>query len=375
MLINIIRIEWLKLFRGRKELFMFMVFPMIMMTILTWAFSGSFSTIENIPQMNIEYHVANTQSAQVQPFTDFLKSVSKELPIHYKKISNIDSSKKKVQQGEIDALVVLNNQEKITLYTNQLHTQQGDLVQFLIDSYKDSLTTYQVMMENKPSQSVNLAQSHKGKFIQKHSLNLKNSPTSADYYSVAMFTLMGLYGLTTCISLYFYDKQNHILQRQLITPLGKKCMIFYKFVSYFSLLLLQSVLLYLFAIGVLKANWGVNQWWILGLSLTFSMFIVSLALLLCVWVRNQRMISSVLTVVIPIAAFLGGSYVPLSVFQLSLLDKLSMFSPIHWMNKAMFQLIFDIPNSQVYQVLFLNVTLCILCLVISTIMIKKRGIV
>ena len=99
------------------------------------------------------------------------------------------------------------------------------------------------MMENKPSQSVNLAQSHKGKFIQKHSLNLKNSPTSADYYSVAMFTLMGLYGLTTCISLYFYDKQNHILQRQLITPLGKKCMIFYKFVSYFSLLLLQSVLL------------------------------------------------------------------------------------------------------------------------------------
>ena len=92
--------------------------------------------------------------------------------------------------------------------------------------------------------------------------------------------------------------------------------------SYFSLLLLQSVLLYLFAIGVLKANWGVNQWWILGLSLTFSMFIVSLALLLCVWVRNQRMISSVLTVVIPIAAFLGGSYIPLSVFQSSLLDKL-----------------------------------------------------
>lgn len=85
MLINIIRIEWLKLFRGRKELFMFMVFPMIMMTILTWAFSGSFNTIENIPQMNIEYHVANTQSAQAQPFTDFLKSVSKELPIHYKK--------------------------------------------------------------------------------------------------------------------------------------------------------------------------------------------------------------------------------------------------------------------------------------------------
>ena len=145
--------------------------------------------------------------------------------------------------------------------------------------------------------------------------------------------------------------------------------------SYFSLLLLQSVLLYLFAIGVLKANWGVNQWWILGLSLTFSMFVVSLALLLCVWVRNQRMISSVLTVVIPIAAFLGGSYIPLSVFQSSLLDKLSMFSPIHWMNKAMFQLIFDVPNSQVYQVLFLNVTLCILCLVISTIMIKKRGIV
>ena len=105
------------------------------------------------------------------------------------------------------------------------------------------------------------------------------------------------------------------------------------------------------------------------------MFIVSLALLLCVWVRNQRMISSVLTVVIPIAAFLGGSYIPLSVFQSSLLDKLSMFSPIHWMNKAMFQLIFDVPNSQVYQVLFLNVTLCILCLVISTIMIKKRGIV
>ena len=375
MLINIIRIEWLKLFRGRKELFMFMVFPMIMMTILTWAFSGSFNTIENIPQMNIEYHVANTQSAQAQPFTDFLKSVSKELPIHYKKISNIDSSKKKVQQGEIDALVVLNNEEKITLYTNQLHTQQGDLVQFLIDSYKDSLTTYKVIMENKKSQSVNLVPSNKGKFIQKNSLNLKNSPTSADYYSVAMFTLMGLYGLTTCISLYFYDKQNHILQRQLITPLGKKCMIFYKFVSYFSLLLLQSVLLYLFAIGVLKANCGVNQWWILGLSLTFSMFIVSLALLLCVWVRNQRMISSVLTVVIPIAAFLGGSYIPLSVFQSSLLDKLSMFSPIHWMNKAMFQLIFDVPNSQVYQVLFLNVILCTLCLVISTIMIKKRGIV
>ena len=111
-------------------------------------------------------------------------------------------------------------------------------------------------------------------------------------------------------------------------------------------------------------------------STGFAMVIsLSLALLLCVWVRNQRMISSVLTVVIPIAAFLGGSYIPLSVFQSSLLDKLSMFSPIHWMNKAMFQLIFDVPNSQVYQVLFLNVILCTLCLVISTIMIKKRGIV
>ena len=171
MLINIIRIEWLKLFRGRKGLFMFMVFPMIMMTILTWAFSDSFNTIENIPQMNIEYHIANTPSAQSQPFTDFLKSISKELPIHYQETSNINSGKKKVQQGEIDALIVLNSKEKITLYTNQLHAQQGDLVQFLIDSYKDSLTTYQVMMENKPSQSVNLAQSHKGKFIQKHSLN------------------------------------------------------------------------------------------------------------------------------------------------------------------------------------------------------------
>lgn len=81
---------------------------------------------------------------------------------------------------------------------------------------------------------------------------------------------------------------------------------------------------------------------------------VAIGIGLATGIRNQSFLTVASNAVIPVFAFLGGSYIPLSTLNSALINQLSNISPIKWVNDSLFYLIFGGQSNPIPVTLMVN---------------------
>lgn len=76
--------------------------------------------------------------------------------------------------------------------------------------------------------------------------------------------------------------------------------------------------------------------------------------------------------VIPIFAFLGGSYVPLATLNSSLINQLSHISPIKWVNDSLFFIIFGGQNNPIPITLMVNLGIGTAFVILALVGMRKQ---
>ncbi|MGQ7372700.1 ABC transporter permease [Streptococcus suis] len=371
---HIAKSEILRIYRNKKHLFMLILFPILMITILSSAFKGNFSSTYTIPKMSISYYLASSNKDYNNNFFEFVKTVSNELDIEFKKITSEDynNEKEKLQEGEITALIKTEDDKSLTVLLNNIKKENADFVTLLLTTFVDTEKTIVAVSSDFPEKLQNIKEVDE-ELVSKKTVESKTGGTSVDYYTISMYTLMGLYGLSLCTELFFTDRKLKTLDRISIAKSSKIEIILGKFAGYIGIMMIQLFLLFIFSVYIMKANWG-NQYWIVGI-LTFSLIFLTAAtsLFLSIIFNNKKLVTNSINLIIPIFGLLGGSYIPLSAFQSEFLNRLSYLSPLKWMNDSIFYLIFGGSRNPISGTLLINFGLGTLMLVLAIFTFKNKG--
>ena len=103
ILFHLIKKESLQIFRNRTAILMMIIFPILMIVILSFAFKSSFNTTTTVPQLKVSYQLEGTETDYQKSFVKFLKTLNKELGLEATVSKNLSADKQKVSEGALTA--------------------------------------------------------------------------------------------------------------------------------------------------------------------------------------------------------------------------------------------------------------------------------
>ncbi len=97
---------------------------------------------------------------------------------------------------------------------------------------------------------------------------------------------------------------------------------------------------------------------------------VSLGIGVAFMVRNER---GILNILVPLMAFFGGNYIQIEGLGKTML-LVSNFSPVRWVNKAIFAVTYSNDYSSVAQAILINLGLAAIFVVVASFSFRKEAI-
>ncbi|WDV46636.1 ABC transporter permease [Clostridiaceae bacterium M8S5] len=338
--LSIVKKEMLHNIRDKRAMFLMIIFPILLIVILGAAFSSSFNSSNIIRDVKVSYKI-NDEGKLGDSFIGFTKSISKELDISFEPLDDEEIAKDKLREGLYDSFIILNKNE-MKIYVNNLRIYNANLIETMMRSFIDKSKLIAQVIQTKP-QAIDTVLSTKGYapvFTENKSIIANNIPSSKDYYSITMFTMIILYSTNIGAFAILSEKIRKTYQRVMSSNIQRITYIMAKVISCFIVTSLQVLIVYLFSKYILGANWGSEPIYILLISASLIFMAVSVGVGLGEGVKNPAIMAAVLNMTIPVFVFLAGGYVPLSIFNSNILNKIAELSPLKWTNQAMFNLIY-----------------------------------
>ncbi|HEL0601713.1 TPA: ABC transporter permease [Streptococcus equi subsp. zooepidemicus] len=353
VLFHLIKKESLQIFRDRTALLMMVVFPILMILILSFAFKSSFNTAATVPKLTVRYQLEGKETEYQKNFITFLKLLNKELHLEAKETKDIAKAKQKVSEGALTAALEVKSDQNIEVTTNSINQQNADLINMLVNIYVDNAKTYDSIANLYPEAISNIKK-RKIDYIAYSSVQTSKGMSSADYYAISMFTMITFYSIMSAMNLVLSDRQQGVASRIYLTGVSNSAILLGKLIGGMLATAVQLTLLYVFTRFVLRVNWGTNDWQIIGVTASLVYLSVAIGIGLATGIRNQSFLTVASNAVIPVFAFLGGSYIPLSTLNSALINQLSNISPIKWVNDSLFYLIFGGQSNPIPVTLMVN---------------------
>ncbi|HEL0727338.1 TPA: ABC transporter permease [Streptococcus equi subsp. zooepidemicus] len=353
VLFHLIKKESLQIFRDRTALLMMVVFPILMILILSFAFKSSFNTAATVPKLTVRYQLEGKETEYQKNFITFLKLLNKELHLEAKETKDIAKAKQKVSEGALTAALEVKSDQNIEVTTNSINQQNADLINMLVNIYVDNAKTYDSIANLYPEAISNIKK-RKIDYIASSSVQTSKGMSSADYYAISMFTMITFYSIMSAMNLVLSDRQQGVASRIYLTGVSNSAILLGKLIGGMLATAVQLTLLYVFTRFVLRVNWGPNDWQIIGVTASLVYLSVAIGIGLATGIRNQSFLTVASNAVIPVFAFLGGSYIPLSTLNSALINQLSNISPIKWVNDSLFYLIFGGQSNPIPVTLMVN---------------------
>lgn len=353
VLFHLIKKESLQIFRDRTALLMMVVFPILMILILSFAFKSSFNTAATVPKLTVRYRLEGKETEYQKNFITFLKLLNKELHLEAKETKDIAKAKQKVSEGALTAALEVKSDQNIEVTTNSINQQNADLINMLVNIYVDNAKTYDSIANLYPEAISNIKK-RKIDYIASSSVQTSKGMSSADYYAISMFTMITFYSIMSAMNLVLSDRQQGVASRIYLTGVSNSAILLGKLIGGMLATAVQLTILYVFTRFVLRVNWGTNDWQIIGVTASLVYLSVAIGIGLATGIRNQSFLTVASNAVIPVFAFLGGSYIPLSTLNSALINQLSNISPIKWVNDSLFYLIFGGQSNPIPVTLMVN---------------------
>ena len=195
--------------------------------------------------------------------------------------------------------------------------------------------------------------------------------TSYDYYGITIITFFILGSSIVSLQAIKEEKSKKANTRILSIIDNSTSFLLSKIISVFLLVIFFSLITIVLSIIFLDVNFG-SVTHVMIVLLPFIFFSSTIGVTLGILFKNEELIKQLLNLFINISAILGGTF--FSIGALSVLNEISIISPLKWMNSVLFQMIFDNNFSLYYLILIVNIILSIIFIVISTLKLKREKV-
>jgi ABC-2 type transport system permease protein len=172
--------------------------------------------------------------------------------------------------------------------------------------------------------------------------NDDNFMTSFDYYGVAELTLMILYLMMIPLTDIFRDKDTKIKNRMRLAGVTNLKYYTGSLIAYTLIAIVAYIPAFLVTIYAYDVNWGQYPILTYLYLLIFCIFSIIMGMFFAVFIKSRGKIDILMAVVfIPVLSFLGGSYSPFSFEFKTVLEKITMLSPLRWVNLGIFRHLYN----------------------------------
>ncbi|MGC5772450.1 ABC transporter permease [Paenibacillus pabuli] len=360
---NILRIagKELKVFRDIKMLLFMLATPVLLMLILGTALSGNFHEAVKVDPIRVIYSYHSTNRTLETQWEAFLLE-TKSSGIHFEEVTSRTETDvlRDVQNNLYTGYARIVN-DGISYYGNNGNGMENGIVHGLLaaltDRYRLSITE-----TNLPAPDEN--------YVTEASVDAVRQPGGLDYFSIAVTTMIILYSALTAGQLIETERSRHTDLRLLASPITKGEIFAGKIVGslvYNSIFVMIIVLFSKFMFGV---NWGEHLWLVFLVLLTEIVLALSLGLSVGYCLKGNAA-GSVLMIIIQAAAFVGGAYTPVEQTT-GMMKSLSRYSPLHWSNDAILDIIYAGNLKAAPPAMVLNLGCSVLLLALAIVLMRRR---
>ncbi len=353
--------------RNVRAMAYLVLFPIILILVLGTALSGAFdqSTIKDI---DIIYASPN-DGPLAQAFKSFITKGG-EMGFTFTEAQSVQEAQDRVTNGNYACFINVSDNE-VEIYENDKEAFKANLVEGVLGSFIQRYKALsQIAVVNPVVASALIKDQSSHDFVKLSTPGDLRKPTAMDYYAVTMLTLIILYSSITGAHAIKDEKTAKTLHRLLCAPVKKYEVLTGKILGTLVITSLQVVVVILISKFLLKTYWGDHMLAILLLLASEVAMAVSLGMSVAFLFRNER---GVLNFLIPLMAFFGGSYIQVNNFSKTM-QLIANFSPVGWINRAIFSLIYSNDYSSVAKAISINLCLAAIFVVIVSFSFRKETV-
>jgi len=137
--------------------------------------------------------------------------------------------------------------------------------------------------------------------------------------------------------------------------------------------IIQGLTVLFFSKWVLNAYWGTNIMPIIAVVVSEAVMAVSVGVGVAFSIKREAITIGIINLVVPVMVALGGGYFPLEELG-GILGKLSVISPVRWMNRAIFNAIYNNDFSLIPVAIIINLIIASLFIGIASAICRKEEI-
>jgi len=354
--------------RNVRAMSYLVLFPIILILVLGTALSGAFDQSIAFKDINVLYSNSN-DGALAQAFNGFITKGG-EMGFVFSKAQSLQEAEDQVKNADYTCFINVSD-NGLEIYENDKEAFKASLVEGVLNSFIQRYKALSQIVLVNPSVAMKIMNDQSNRnFVKLSTIGDERQPTAMDYYAVTMLTLIILYSSLTGAHAIKDEKTSKTMNRLLCAPVKKYEVLTGKILGSLVITSLQVGVVILITKFVLKTYWGNHLGVVLLLLASEVAMAVSLGIGVAFLVKNER---GILNTLIPLMAFFGGSYMPVENFGKSLL-LVANFSPVRWVNKAIFAVIYSNDYSSVAKAISINLCLAAIFVVIASLSFRKEAI-
>ncbi|MBN2535360.1 MAG: ABC transporter permease [Spirochaetales bacterium] len=369
---NSLRIAWKYIKQNLKRpiaLSLLIVSPVFLILILGLALSGVFSQGQVTIDMKIGYYCEEKGNLYAG-FKMFLQQLD-DFKVTSEETESIHAGEEKTRQREYQAFIIIDEKQKsLELVLNNNSGVQAGIIEGILNGFLARFDFYNLVFRYKPEALESVITSKEADFITHSSLNASRQPRAIDYFGITILTMAILYGSFIGSFGVIKEKSLKTLNRIYTAPVTRVQFLLGICLGTIIILMLQLLILLLTEKYLLNIYFGENVPVVIALLFCESIFALSLGVGIAHLLDNINAVTGILNGFIPCLIFLGGGYMKLP--DTGLFKILSWFSPLSWVNKALYEIIYSTSHHYFFPALLFCLVPGIVLLGISTIKAVRR---
>jgi ABC-2 type transport system permease protein len=359
--------------RNWKANSMMVLIPIVLIIILGAAFAGAFDSTVKLGGINVLYTVRSGQYLE-DGFKSFVKELNDGVGITFEETDDVEEGMESVRNTRYSCyILVADNPEEIKLYKNERYEFNANLVQSLMKMFSERYSAIAELNKQNPEITEKILSDRSMDYVKTVALDKKRQPGALDYYAVSMLTLILMYASLTGLWAIKDEQNLKTGGRILCSPVTKPEYLLGKVLGGILVTIVQAGMVVLFSKFILKAYWGTDLFTIMLMVLAQSVMAISMGTGIAFLIRNDGAATGVLNVIIPIVVFFGGGYTPLENLG-PVVTKLSVISPLKWINEAIFRVIYSNDYSLVFIALLISLSVAAAFILISAMLSRKVAV-
>ena len=349
---------------------MMILFPIVLIVILGSALSGAFDNTIKLDDTRVLYTLESNNGLS-QYFKEFTAH-GKELGIIFEETSDKNMGIESVRDVTYSCFILFEKDTgRVRFYKNARYNFEAGFVEGYVDAFVKRYNVFAEIAESNPAALEKVMAETGSEYVRTVSLDTKKRPRSIDYYSITMLTLIlmyasltGMWGIKTEQSL---KTGNRILQ----SPVRKYEILTGKVIGGILVTIVQAVIVIIFSKYVMNANWGSDIPTIMALVMAQSVMTISIGTGIAYLIPNEGAASGIINTIIPVLVLFGGGYTPMEMMG-ETMAKLSVISPVRWINSALLRIIYDNDYSLVATAVIINVAVAAVFIMAAAMLSRKE---